>query len=127
MIPRLIHPVEIVVEQVDPALTTIDATFNEPVGTPAVRTVTLSGQIREKSGQELRMRPGGADALANSTGHVVFDIDALEAAGVVLAVGNRIVSVAGAPTKHRVLKIDDHAHYAGRAYHRWAHFHPEDA
>ena len=42
-------------------------------------------------------------------------------------VGDRIVRVAGETTRHRVLRLEDHAHYAGRPWHRWAIFGKEDA
>lgn len=126
MRPRLIHPVEIVVSQVTPGAQTLDATFEEPIGTPTRANVTLRGQIKTGRNQALAMTAGGASPIANSDGHVVFEIDALAAAGVTLHVGDVIVSVAGRAVRHRVTHLDDHATYAGRHWHRWAYFEDED-
>lgn len=129
MIPRLIHPVDVVVQQVNGAGTTIDADFREPIGTVATTSVTLSGQLSEGRGRSLAMGAGGDTPTANSTGHVVFEIDALavanDGAGVVLHIGDRITSIAGGTVNHRITRIEDKAHYRGRAFHRWAHFTPE--
>lgn len=125
MIPRLIHPVEVVIAQVNGASTTIDADFREPVGNVATTSVTLSGQLAEGRGRSLNMSAGGDTPTANSTGHVVFEIDALTAAGAVLHLGDRITSIAGGAVNHRITRIEDKVHYAGRAWHRWAWFSPE--
>lgn len=126
MRPRLIHPVEIVVSQVTPGAQTLDATFEEPIGTPTRANVTLRGQIKTGRNQALAMTAGGASPIANSDGRVVFEIDALAAAGVTLHVGDVIVSVAGRAVRHRVTHLDDHVTYAGRHWHRWAYFEDED-
>jgi hypothetical protein len=127
MRPRLIHPIAVTLEQIDGAATTVDTTFREPVGAPAVRQVTLLGQLREQRGEPLVMTRGGADATSSAMGHVVFEIDTLTAGSIKLHVGDRIVGLAGATVRYRILRLEDHAHYNGRAYHRWAFYGPEDA
>ena len=87
---------------------------------------TLRGQVKTGRNQALAMTAGGASPIANSDGHVVFEIDALAAAGVTLHVGDVIVSVAGRAVRHRVTHLDDHVTYAGRHWHRWAYFEDED-
>ena len=126
MRPRLIHPVEIVVAQVTPGATPLDAAFEEPVGTVARTNVTLQGQVKTAKGQSLQMTPGGASPVANSDGHVVFDIDALTAANVTLHLGDVITSVAGRTVRHRITHLDDHATYGGRHWHRWAYYQDEN-
>lgn len=131
MTPRLIHPVEVVITQVVEASTVVDSTLREVVGPAVVRTVSVQGQMREARGRALQWTAGGDSSTANTVGHIVFEIDALAqadgGAGVVLRLGDRITSVAGQETNHRVTRIEDHAAYRGRFWHRWAYFSPEDA
>lgn len=125
MIPRLIHPVDVVLAQVNAGGTTVDAVYEQPAGPVATTPVTVRAQVKTAKGQSLRMTPGGASAVPQTEGHLVCEIDALDAAGVTLHVGDRITSVAGRAVNHRVTRLEDHAVYSGRAYHRWAFFTPE--
>lgn len=128
MIPRLIHPVEITIVQTTTA-TPVDSDFREPIGTPTTRTVVAQGQVAEQRGQRLQRTPGGETRVSNAMGHVVFEVDALADAGIVLHRGDRITTVAGRVLSPawRVVRIEDHAQYGGRAWHRWAFFEAEDA
>ncbi len=80
MIPRIVHPVVVVVEQIDPASQVLDSVFNQPIGTPTKLTRTLRGQVKTGRSQSLQMNPGGAETTANSDGHVVFEKRALDLA-----------------------------------------------
>lgn len=113
MIPRLIHPVVVVVEQIDPASQTIDSVFQQPVGVPAKLTRTLRGQVTTKRAQSLQMNSGGAEGTANSDGHVVFEKAALEAASVTLHAGDVIVAEGGVTVRHRITRVEPHGTYAG--------------
>ena len=125
MIPRLIHPIEVVLSQVNRIGTTYDEIFREPVGAVATTTITLQGQLRELRGQSLKQTGAGADPVSNALGRVVFEVAALDAAGVTLHLGDRITSLGGRSVNYRVLRLEDHAHYQGRAWHRWAFYGPE--
>lgn len=125
MIPRLVHPVDAVIAQVNGAGTTVDPVYEQPAGPVAVTPVTVRAQVKTARGQSLRMTPGGMSAVPNTEGHLVCEIDALAAAGVTLHVGDRITSLAGRTVNHRITRLEDHATYAGRHYHRWAFFEPE--
>lgn len=113
MIPRLIHPVTVVVEQIDPAAQALDAVFNQPIGTPAKITRTLRGQVSTQRAQSLQMNPGGAEATTNSDGHVVFEKRALDAASITLHQGDVIVSEGGVPVRHRITRVEPHGTYGG--------------
>lgn len=113
MIPRLVHPVVVVVEQIDPASQTIDPVFQQPVGVPPKLTRTLRGQVSTKRAQALQMNPGGAESTTNSDGHVVFEKAALEAASVTLHAGDVIVSEGGVAVRHRITRIEPHGTYNG--------------
>jgi hypothetical protein len=125
--PRLIHPVEVVIAQVDPGATVVDADFEQPVGEVVREPVTLRAQQRLTRGNMLRQGAAGADPLSNAVGHLVFEVDALHAAGVTLHVGDRITRIGGVEVDHRVLALEDRAPYAGRFWHRYAVFGPERA
>lgn len=127
MRPRLVHPVAVTLVQVDPAASVYDPVTREPVGTPATVERALSGQVRESRGERLRMTQAGADATANASGRVVFDVDALEAAGVAVALGDRITRAGGRAVNWRVLRVEQHAQYRGRPHHLWAFFDDEAA
>src|SRR5207245_5224511 len=73
MIPRLIHPIDVLVEQVDSTATAIDADFREPVNaTGAVfrPAVQLRAQITWGTKDEFRRSPGGDEYQAD--GHLTF-------------------------------------------------------
>lgn len=116
MRPRLIHPVQVVVAQVDPAGQTLDPDFGTPQGTPARIERHLHGQVRLTRGQQLQMTPGGASPLANAIGQVVFERAALERASVKIQPGDVITQVDGAPVRYRVLRVDPHGTYGGRTW-----------
>lgn len=120
--PRLIHPVVVVIEQIDPATQVIDATFRQPVGAPTQVSRTLRGQVKTARAQSLTPTGGGNDTAANSDGHVVFETDALTAAGVTLHQGDVIVSVAGATVRHRITRVEPHGTAGGRHRLMYAYF-----
>lgn len=113
MIPRLVHPVTVVVEQIAHGSQTIDPVFQQPVGTPTKATRTLRGQVSTQRAQSLQMNPGGAEATTNSDGHVVFEKHALDLAGVTLHQGDVIVSEGGVSVRHRITRIEPHGTYGG--------------
>lgn len=127
MRPRLVHPVAVTLAQVDPGATDYDPITREPVGEVGLVERALSGQVRESRGERLRMTQGGADATANAGGRVVFDVEALEAAGVSVALGDRITRAGDRAVNWRVVRIEGHAQYRGRARHLWAFFDDEAA
>lgn len=125
MRPRLIHPVGVTLRQVDPDAMSFDPTTREPVGPVATVARQLVGQVREARGERLRMTQAGADPTANAAGRVVFDVDALAAAGVAVTLGDRITDVAGRAVNWRVVRIEAHAQYGGRPRHLWVFFDDE--
>ncbi len=125
MRPRLIHPVAVTLVQVNPAAQTIDPITREPIGEVPTRTWQLRGQVKESRGERLRMTGAGADPTANAAGRVVFDLDALAAAGVAVQQGDRVTLTGGRAVDWRVLRVERHATYGGRPRHLWAFFDDE--
>lgn len=126
MVPRLIHPVTVVVEQIDPAAQVLDATFREPIGAPTKITRTLRGQVNTRRSQAMAPTPAGNDPAANSDGHVVFEVAALAAQGVTLRQGDVIVSEGGYSVRHRITRLEPHGTYGGRHHLLFAYFSRED-
>lgn len=127
MIPRLIHPSTVTLEQTTSA-TPVDSDFREPIGAPSTRTVIVNGQVSEQRGQRTVRSAGGESKVSNAAGHIVFEIDALARAGITLHRGDRVTAVGSrtlAPS-WRIVRLEEHAQYGGRAWHRWAFFEPED-
>lgn len=113
MRPRLVHPVVVVVEQIDPAAQSIDPVFQQPLGVTTKLTFTLRGQVKTVRSQPLTMTAGGAEPTTNSDGHVTFEASALTAAGVTLRPGDVITSEGGFPVRHRILRVEPHGTYGG--------------
>ena len=124
--PRIIHAVTVVVEQINPATQVLDDVFRQPVGTPAKVSRTLRGQVKTARSQSLAPTGGGNNPSANGDGHVVFETDALTAAGVTLHQGDVIVSVAGATVRHRITRVEPHGTAGGRHWLMYAFFTRED-
>lgn len=74
MRPRLIHPVEVVVERVDKAATEYDADFREPVNEVTYSAVVrLQAQVKFDRFEARNMTPGG-DA-PQTTGYLLISAD----------------------------------------------------
>jgi hypothetical protein len=125
MIPRIIQPVTVRVEQVNGPATTVDPVFGEPVGPVARTPIDLPGQVRELRGDALTMTSGGASPLSNAVGRIVFDRLTLEARGVTLHKGDRITAIAGRVVDFRVLRMENHGYYRGAPYLVHAYYGPE--
>lgn len=126
MVPRLIHPVVIVVEQIDAAAQVIDSLFNQPIGAPPKVTRTLRGQVKTARAQSLQPTAGGNSPAANSDGHVAFLVAELAAAGVTLRVGDVITSEGGIAVRHRITRLDPRGTYGGIHHMLFAYFSKED-
>lgn len=126
MVPRLIHPVTVIVEQIDAAAQTVDSVFREPVGAAPKRTLTLRGQVVTRRSQSLQPSAGGDNGTSNSDGRVVFETAELAAAGVSLHPGDVIVSEGGLAVRHRITRVEGHGTYDGVHRLLYAHFTRED-
>lgn len=119
------HPVAVRLAQVDRDATAVDPDFGEPVGEVVRVDVDLVAQVKLSKGPTLRQGAAGADPRADAAGHLVFEIDALTAAGATLRVGDRITRIGAETVDFRVLALEDRAPYAGRFWLRFAVFGPE--
>lgn len=96
-IPFLVQPVDVVVEQLDADATVYDENAREAIGQVARSdAITLSAQISYGKTDGPAWKFGGQGGVSSdSTGRVAFLKRTLDAAGVTLARGDRITSVAG--------------------------------
>lgn len=89
IVPNLIHPVDVTIEQINRAATIYDDDAREPVQAAARKSqVVVPGQPRWGSSRRLEATAGGP--VDNATGYVLFRPIDLEAAGVDLQINDRL-------------------------------------
>jgi hypothetical protein len=125
MAPWAGHTVAIGIEQIDAEKTAKDPSRPGEVAlqdgdewgktaAPAVKTiVTVLGQFRRYD--EARAVPGMGGDIPAARGHAIFMKDALAAAGLTLANGDKIVSVAGAAVEFYVIDMVPTVTYGGES------------
>lgn len=91
VLPRLIHPVSVVVEQIDEAKTIYDPRTRSVIGDPARTTVTVRAQLSNKRHDQLAMNPGGREEEAE--GYILVRVRDLENAGITLKIGDKITKM----------------------------------
>jgi hypothetical protein len=117
MIPRLVHPIDVLVEQVDSVATTVDADFREPVNAAGAvfrPPVQLRAQITWGTKDEFRRSPGGDEY--QSDGHLTFLRAELDARGIQLHKGDRVEATADQTYRYRVVAVEPAGHYNSRPY-----------
>ena len=117
MIPRLIHPIQVLVEQVDVEATEVDPDFRESrsmQGATFQPGTCLAAQIRWGAKDEYRRSLGGDEYKAD--GHFTFLVDELARVGLTLHKGDRVSSVADQTMRYRITEIRPAGHYHGRHY-----------
>ena len=111
MLPRLIHPVDCTIEQIDTASTAYDEDAREPIQHAARKTaVVVQGQPKWRSEKDLETARGGStDAAA---GYVLFRYADLTAAGVTLRVNDRITIQGHLADEVYVTRLQPMGHYS---------------
>jgi hypothetical protein len=100
----------VTIQQRDNANTVVDSKFREPIQQAARKSnVTLNGQAKWFSDEELRMRKGGAEQ--ESDGYVLFRFVDLAAAGATITQGDRIIKIGLIDTDVYVTKLQQEGHY----------------
>lgn len=120
MKPRLIHPVDVVIERLDQAATTWDPDFREPVANTTVKykePETIKGQVNFRGFEQRDMTPGGETPV--TSGHIVYRTDQT----ISLQKGDRIVSSGGTPLLHvYVTSVKPAGTYGGKHHLEKAEF-----
>jgi len=108
--PKLIHPVDVVLEQVDDGETAWDDQAREPVFQAAhSAAVTLKGQASYGSSADLSFERAGR--RENESGYVLFRTADLEAAGVALRPNDRITKVGNVDHDVYITRLEPKGHY----------------
>lgn len=108
--PRLLHPVRVVVEQINKGATAYDYDAREPIQQAARDTqLTLRGQVKYGSSTELRYDDAGP--MENERGYVLFSQRELDAASVVLAVNDRITRIGVVDHDSYITRLEPMGHY----------------
>lgn len=110
MLPNLIHPVDVHIEQLDKASTVYDDDFREPVQQAAHAVVKyLKGQVSWGESKQLGTTAAGVEE--NAAGYVLFRYIDLEKAGVTLKLNDKIVKLGKIATDLYITKIAPCGHY----------------
>jgi hypothetical protein len=108
--PRLIHPVQITIEQVDKPATLYDKDAREPVQQVARKTpVTLPGQVSYGSSSDFS--PSATGPQSGEDGYVAFLARELERRDVTLVVGDRIRHIGKNEHDAYVTRVQPRGHY----------------
>lgn len=109
-LPNLLHPVNVVVEQISKATTEYDPDTREPIQQAARSTrVTLQGQARWRSQMREEDLKGGA--VEGADGYVLFRHVDLEAASVTLQREDRVASIGHVQTDVYFVRFEWLGHY----------------
>lgn len=96
MIPNLIHPVTITIEQIDKSNTNYDPYFKESTGkTTRKKRIELQGQVKYQQAQNAVA--GGGGLSQSHDGYILFRVDQLNELEVTLKHGDLVVSIGDAP------------------------------
>lgn len=96
-IPFLVQPVDVIIEQLNEGSTVYDENAREAIGQVArAAPITLSAQVSYSKTDGPSWKFGGQGGVSSdSLGRVAFMKRTLDAAGITLARGDRITSIAG--------------------------------
>ena len=110
-LPRLLHPVNITVQQIDRDATIYDEETREPVQKVSRNTDTvIPGQALWVRQKDMIASPGGVREEAE--GYVLFRYADLKRMGITLALNDRIIKVGHLAVDVYVIKLMPMAHYA---------------
>jgi len=110
VLPRLIHPVAVKIEQINKAETVMDDDTREPVQKVTRNTVvTVVGQPNWS--QDLGMEADLAGIVVRSTGYILFRKVDLDAASVTIQLDDRFIQMGHVLTDVYVHKIEWCGHY----------------
>lgn len=108
--PRLIHPVNVVLEQANYPDTTYDVDAMEPVQQVARATpVTLKCQAKYGASKETGLEVGGA--VEGERGYVLFRQKDLDSASVTLKINDRITQIGTISHDSYITRLEPCGHY----------------
>jgi hypothetical protein len=109
-IAHLLHPVPIVLEQIDRPDTIYDEDAREAVQVVSRKiAVTVPGQVKWNS--DMSLNPGREGASEDASGYVLFSLPGLAALSISLSRGDRILSIGGRACEVYVERTEPCGHY----------------
>lgn len=109
-IPNLLHPVPIVLQQLDTSNTVYDDDYREPVQQASrVSNTTLSGQVKWIHDDAMAHSRGGV--RGDESGYVLFRYTDLAAASVTLRQNDRFITIGGVETDVYITRVRPMGHY----------------
>lgn len=108
--PNLIHPVDVILEQVDAGSTVWDVDGSEPVQQMSrVSPITLKGQAKYGASKEAGNEAGGP--TEEERGYVLFRQKDLNAVSVVLKINDRITQIGTVTHDSYITRLEPCGHY----------------
>lgn len=108
--PRLLHPVDVQIEQINTGTTRYDEDAREPIQQAARNTtVTIKGQAKYGSSKNADYESGGL--RENERGYILFREKDLSAASVTLAINDRIKKVGRVNHDSYITRLEPTGHY----------------
>lgn len=108
--PRLLHPVSVVLEQIDRAATLYDEDTRAPLQQAARRaSITIPGQASYGSSKDHMARAFGP--LEQESGYVTFLQRDLEAHSITLGIGDRITAIGNTTQNAYITRLQPMGHY----------------
>lgn len=112
--PRLIHPVDVELEQLSRSTTVVDDEFREPIQ-QGDRSTRVTLQAQPKWGFDDKNIPTKLGSDSEADGYFLFRTDQLATAGVTIQQGDRFVSVGSGANKRDidvyVVRLQPMGHY----------------
>jgi hypothetical protein len=109
-LPNLIHPVPVVIRQIDKANTAYDEEYREPIQRVARRNnTTLPGQVKWANDKRVQYTRGGNRYDAD--GYVLFRYVDLASVGITLNINDRFMEIGGLAVDVYIKHFQPQGHY----------------
>lgn len=120
VLPRLLHPVTIIVETKDASRTITDSRSRSVVGQPLRKRVSFKGQLSNKRHDQIGMNPGGRET--GGEGYILVRLVDLERAGIEVDIGDKIIKMGRRDVKYYVTRLEYKAGYSDQDGHSLVRF-----
>jgi len=107
--PNLIHPIPVVLEQLDKAATLYDEDAQEPIGRPEYTQVRLQAQVKWRAIDDPDWMWSGR--RESWKGYLLFKRSTLVTRGVTIAKGDQITTIGHRACRLYVEEFEDAGHY----------------
>lgn len=124
VLPRLLHPVNVVIEKTDTTKTITDPRSRSVIGQPLRTKVTIRAQLSNKRHDQLSMDPGGRET--GHEGYILARVRDLEAASIEIGIGDRIVKMGRREVVYYITRKEFKAGYSDQNGHTLIRFYYND-